>query len=425
LTVIILVLIPALGHAPESAGTAHAVAAAADAASQSANDPSWVVSLLLALGKLVLMVGVLYYVGSKVVPWLLEKVARLRSRELFTLTVLVLSIAVAIGAYELFGASVALGAFLAGMVVAQSPVSQQAGIDALPMRDAFAVLFFVAVGMLFDPSFVQDEKKLLVVLAGMGIVFIAKPLAAFMIVGVLGYPFRTALTVAIALAQIGEFSFIVGDLATTHGLLPEEGRTALTACALASSTVNPILFRTIDPIESWARKRPRLWKALNGRAARRAEKMNEDAVERISTGSNRLAIVVGYGPVGRQVDRLLRDAGMDTVVIDLNMDTITQLKSEGRTAIYGDAVQETLLEEAGVARASHLALSTPPGANQQVLIAAARKLNPPIRLLARARYVREGTALRGQGADNIVVDEVESAVALTQLVLAETQAESA
>ncbi len=411
-TVIILVLIPALAGAaiPEAATDA---------------DPGlhWLVAVPLAILKLGAVAGFIYVAGSRVVPWILVKVTRLRSRELFTLTVLVLSIAVATGAAVLFGASVALGAFLAGMVVAQSVVSQQAAIDALPMRDAFAVLFFVAVGMLFDPRFLLQNPWL--VAAGVSIVLVVKPVVAIAIVWLLGYPVRTALTIAIGLAQIGEFSFIVGELALRLGVLPEAGLHVIIAVALVSITINPLLFRAIDPLEGRLRKRPALWRALARRAEARRHEVNSATAQQVSTSSGPLAVVVGYGPVGQQVDRLLRDAGIETVVIDINIDTVTQIAAEGRMSVYGDATRPELLREAGAARASHLIWTTPHLANHHALVGAVRELNPSIRLLIRTRYMREAREVHGAGADITVVDEIESAVALTHLVLAETQADSA
>ncbi len=412
-TVVILVMIPAM------AGVA--VQDGADAPTHAG--PHWAVALLIALAKLAGMVVVLYVVGSRIVPWILVAVTRLRSRELFTLTVLVLSIAVATGAAAVFGGSVALGAFLAGMVVAQSPVSQQAGIDALPMRDAFAVLFFVAVGMLFDPFFIVEEPFL--VLAGLSIVMVAKPIAALVIVVVLGYPARTALTTAIALAQIGEFSFIVGQLAFKHQLLPEAGINILVASALVSITLNPLLFRLIDPIENRLRRSPRLWSMLNRRADRKARKLNIDGMRRVREVEDKLAIVVGYGPVGQQVDRLLREAGMATVVIDLNIDTVTRLADEGRMAIFGDAMRAELLEQAGIKRASHLIITTPHSSNYHLLVPEVRRINPDIRLIVRTRYLREAEAFHQVGAGATIIDELESAAALTDLVLRETHADAA
>ncbi len=409
-TVIILVMIPALARA----------GSVVEEAQGTSSHMHWLVSLAVVLGKLAVMVILLYVAGSRIVPWILIHVAQVKSRELFTLTVLVLSIAVATGASALFGGSVALGAFLAGMVVGQSPVSQQAGIDALPLRDAFAVLFFVAVGMLFDPSFLLEEPQL--VLGGLVIVMIAKPLAALAIVAILGHPVRTALTIAVGLAQIGEFSFIVGELARRHGLVSEAGTNVLVATSLVSIMLNPILFRAIDPAETWLRRRPFLWKVLSGKSERRARRLNVQAGEQLKSHPGDLAIVVGYGPVGQQVDRLLREADMQTVVIDLNIDTVTRLSAEGRVAIYGDAMRIELLKQAGLARASHLVWTTPHLANFYQLVQTVKDAKPSIRLLIRSRYLREAADVRRVGADVTVIDEIESAVALTEHVLAETQA---
>ena len=200
---------------------------------------------------------------------------------------LVFSIAIAAASYAFFGASMALGAFLAGMVVAQSPVSHQAAADALPMRDAFAVLFFVSVGMLFDPAFVVREP--LMILAALAIILIAKPLAALLIVALLGHSARTALTVALGLAQIGEFSFILSELARKHGLMPESGHNVLVAAAIISITLNPILFRSLNPIEARLRRRPRLWTLLNGRAERRRARPTRTRRSR-SAGESRRGI---------------------------------------------------------------------------------------------------------------------------------------
>ena len=272
-TVIILVLIPVLGTDASAA--------------EGATRPGLWASLGLALLKLSALVAIVMLGGSRAIPWVLVQVARLRSRELFTLTVLVFSIAIAAASYAFFGASMALGAFLAGMVVAQSPVSHQAAADALPMRDAFAVLFFVSVGMLFDPAFVVREP--LMILAALAIILIAKPLAALLIVALLGHSARTALTVALGLAQIGEFSFILSELARKHGLMPESGHNVLVAAAIISITLNPILFRSLNPIEARLRRRPRLWTLLNGRAERRGARPTQTRRSR-SAGESRRGI---------------------------------------------------------------------------------------------------------------------------------------
>ncbi len=293
------------------------VAEGADAAAAGAASAGGLTTVLWAIGKLIALVAILLLAGSRVVPWILEKVAKLRSRELFTLTVLVLSIAIAVGSAAFFGASVALGAFLAGMVVAQSPTSHQAASDALPLRDAFGVLFFVAVGMLFDPRFIIEHPAMTA--CALAIVLVVKPLAAMAIVAILGYPVRTALTVALGLAQIGEFSFILAQVAFNHGLIPEEGRQVLVAAAIISITINPILFGSIDRIEAWLSRRPMLWKLLAARSLRKQREINTAAGAQIAAVEKPIAIIVGYGPVGRVVDALLRDAGFHTVVVETNL----------------------------------------------------------------------------------------------------------
>ncbi|HEX6737546.1 MAG TPA: cation:proton antiporter [Vicinamibacteria bacterium] len=401
LTVIVLVAIPALGAGRGSAG------------------PGLLAALGLALAKLAALVALVFLAGSRLIPWLLEQAARLRSRELFTLTVLALSLAVAAGAAYVFGASMALGAFLAGMVVGQSPVSHQAAADALPLRDAFAVLFFVSVGMLLDPAFLLREP--LLVLAALAVVLVGKPLAALVLVAALGYSVRTALVVALGLAQIGEFSFIVGDLARHHGLLPPAGQNVLVACALVSIAVNPLLFNALDPLEQALRRRPRLWRILNARAERRRDKVNERTAGAVAESPPR-AVVVGYGPVGQSVDLTLREAGLETVVIDLNMDTVRELAGKGRLALYGDASHGELLKQAGVARADYLVVTLPHSVNRAPLIAAARHLNPACRIFVRARYLREREELEQVGATGACFEEAEAAVVLARKVLDDLQA---
>jgi CPA2 family monovalent cation:H+ antiporter-2 len=366
------------------------------------------------MGKLAVLVAVLALAGWRLIPWILVRIARLRSRELFTLTVLVMAIAVAAGSAYLFGASMALGAFLAGMVVGQSPVSHQAAADALPLRDAFAVLFFVSVGMLFDPSSVLHHPGLFA--CGLAIVLLVKPLAALGIVALIGYPARTALTVAIGLAQIGEFSFILADLARKHHLIEETGRNLLVGCAIISITLNPILFRTIAPIEAALQRRPALWRFLSRGEKRRSGEMNRRAGELLESASTPVAVIVGYGPVGRTVDSLLRDAGLETVVVDMNMETVQELTREGRAAIYGDAFNIEVMHQA-LARATHLIISLPHSTNRGPLIAAAKLINPEMKVFVRAHYLNEQDELVQVGADGACYEEAEAAVALAKLVL--------
>jgi CPA2 family monovalent cation:H+ antiporter-2 len=405
-TVILLVLIPVLGSEAGKADVA-------------AGGGGFWWTLGVAMVKLVVLVAIVLVAGAKVVPWALVKVARLRSRELFTLTVLVFSVAIAAASYFFFGASMALGAFLAGMVVAQSPVSHQAAADALPLRDAFAVLFFVSVGMLFDPAFLIEQP--LMVAAALGIILIIKPLTALLIVAVLGHSVRTALTVAIGLAQIGEFSFILSELARHHGLMPDSGHNVLVASAIISITINPLLFRALPGIERSLRSHPRLWALLNGRAERKAATIDSPAGPTHADGDGkRLAIVVGYGPVGKSVHRVLLDAGLATVVIDMNMDTVTALHAEGQVAIYGDASNQGVLEQAGVKRASHLVVTLPNASHRSAVVTASRAISATVRIVVRARYLRERDELERGGASAAVFEEAEAAIALARLVLADT-----
>jgi CPA2 family monovalent cation:H+ antiporter-2 len=407
-TVVLLVLIPAMGSAAHDAG-------AAGHAETASSHPLWL-TMLIALAKLAALVALVLLAGSKVIPRVMVAVARLRSRELFTLTVLVMAIAIAAGSAYLFGASMALGAFLAGMVVGQSPVSHQAAADALPLRDAFGVLFFASVGMLFDPSFVVREPALL--LAGLGIVMVGKPLAALLIVAVIGYPLRTGLTVAMGLAQIGEFSFILSEVARQHGLMNDAGHNVIVGCAIASIVVNPFLFRLIDPLERWVQRSPRLWRLLNRRARSREGRMNAEAAALIERSAEPLAVVIGYGPVGRSVDAILRKEGLRTVVVDLNMDTIQELTAQGRAAIFGDAFNIEVMHQA-LPSATHIIITLPHSANRGPLIIAAKLINPGVKVFVRARYLGEREELERLGADAACFEEVEAAAALSRLVMSD------
>jgi CPA2 family monovalent cation:H+ antiporter-2 len=396
LTVLALVLVPLFG---------------ADVAA----DASSVSTIGIAMLKLLALAVIVLVAGSRIVPWILSQVAKLRSSELFTLTVLVLSITIAVGSAAFFGASVALGAFLAGIVVGQSPVSHQAAADALPMRDAFAVMFFVSVGMLVDPSFIIAEPWMIA--AALGVVLVVKPLAALAIVAVCGYPVRTALTVAIGLAQIGEFSFIVGQVASDNGLLPPEGMNVLVLTAVISITLNPLLFRAIEPLERRIAATRWLGRLLGARHARRTARLLGTAPVTLDDSTKPLAVIVGYGPVGRLVDALLHDAGFETVVVDMNVETIRSLTRAGRRAIYGDATRREVLVQAGVERATHLVVSLASSDGVASLVAMARALNADVEITVRARYLAEREALSRSGATHIVFEEGEAGIAIARHVL--------
>jgi CPA2 family monovalent cation:H+ antiporter-2 len=312
--------------------------------------------------------------------------------------VLVIALGIAVGAAELFGASMALGAFLAGMVIGQSEFSSRAGSEALPMRDAFAVLFFVSVGMLFDPSQAMANAGLI---AGtVAVILVAKPLAAFFAARILHFSAKTAAPVAIALAQIGEFSFILASLGRDLGVLPASSTQALVAAAIISITLNPLFFRLAAPLGRW----------LTSSSAERSEEPLADvpSAERV--------IVVGYGPVGRTITKLLIENGLTPTVIELNHETVRGLLRDGMRAIYGDASQREILEQAGMRNTNSLVFAAS-GTPAESVIRVAKELNPVTRIVSRATYVHEVPAARGAGADVVVAAESEVALAMTEHLL--------
>jgi CPA2 family monovalent cation:H+ antiporter-2 len=309
------------------------------------------------------------------------------------------------------------------MVVGQSKVSHQAAADALPMRDAFAVLFFVSVGMLFDAREILHAPWLLAAL--LFVVLIVKPVVALVIVLVTGHSLRTGLTVAGGLAQIGEFSFIVAELARSLKLMPEAGHHALVACAIISISLNPWLFKRLLDLEPWLKKHPRIHAVLNLRVEKLGAATNLAAAESIAAPGPTRVIIVGYGPVGRTVVRRVEEFGLEPLVIDVNIDTVLALQAEGKKALYGDAAQPTILRDAGVRQAPFLVVSLPDGSANVAIVTQARQLNPHITVLARSRYLKSGGALEQAGASAIVYDEAEAATALAVVLRAHLKASGA
>jgi monovalent cation:H+ antiporter-2, CPA2 family len=357
-------------------------------------------SLLVASLKVAGLIAVTLLLGRRVIPMLLHYIAKTRSRELFTLAVLALALGLAVGSAKFFGASMALGAFLAGMVVGQSEFSSRAASEALPMRDAFSVLFFVAMGMLFDPR--QLPTNLGLLLATLGVILIGKPLAALAVVVLLRHPPHTAVSVAIALAQIGEFSFILAALARQLGILPEPATQVMVAASILSISLNPMLFKLTGPMSRGLALRLRRENPTNGRPASDVPPAHR-------------AIVVGYGPVGRILVTLLMENGLKPTVIELNHETVSHLKKAGIAAVYGDASQLEILEHAGVRDAGSLMFTAP--SDPDGVIHAAKELNPGLRILARATYLGQIAALRQAGADVVVAAEAEVALGMTVRVL--------
>jgi len=376
-------------------------------------------TIAVAVLKLAVLTAIVMLTGARFVPWLLLRVARLRSRELFTLSVLVMAICVATISYVAFGASMALGAFLGGMVVGQSKVSDQAAADVLPMRNAFAVLFFVAVGMLFDYRTVLEAPVLM--LGVLAIILTVKPLAALAIVIVSGHSLKTALTVAGGLAQIGEFSFIVGDMAKSLGLMPGTGNNVLVAGAIVSISLNPFIFRRMLAIEPRLAKWPLLARWLAGRSKKLGARANEVAAERMHDPG---AIVVGYGPVGQTVTRLLAEFGINPTIIETNVDAVLEMQQQGHQALFGDASRPDILRAAGLSSAAYLVVTVPHAEINLRIIQAAREVAPVVRILARAAYINQHEAFAEAGAAMIRYDEAESAAALAEALLQDIDAPS-
>lgn len=367
----------------------------------------------LAAVKIAALAVVVLVGGGRAIPWLLHRVARSHSRELFTLTVLVVALGVAVGSAELFGVSMALGAFLAGMVVGRSEFSLRAATEALPMKDAFAVVFFVSVGMLFDPAFVIKFPGL--VLATVAVIMVGTPVVTCTVVLLLGRPVRTAVGLGLALGQIGEFSFIVAGLGVSLGALPTEGLQAIVAAAIVSISANPLLYRLAGPIDAWVARRPRLARRLSARARAGAG----PAAMPGDTDPGHRAVIVGYGPVGRTLARLLRENEIEPTVVELNVDTVRRLRTEGVAAVYGDANHPETLREAGVATAGTLFLSSSGLTGAEEVVRVARVLNPGVRVVARAAYLRERPGLRKAGANEVYAGEGEVALAMAESVLRE------
>jgi monovalent cation:H+ antiporter-2, CPA2 family len=361
--------------------------------------------------KLAAFVAFTLVVGGRVIPWVLNRIADTRSRELFTLSVLAITLGIAVGSTYFFGVSMALGAFLAGMVVGQSEFSARAGAEALPMRDAFAVMFFLSVGMLLDPWQVMAAPPL--ILSTLAIVMIGKPLAALIIVALLGYSSRIGLGVAIALAQIGEFSFLLAVLGRDLGFLPDAAMNPIVAAAIVSIMLNPMLYRRLDSMEAFLARHPGLWRLLNRNERGEAS----TAVTEAHTRPAYQAVVVGYGPIGQTIARVLRERGIEPTIVEMNIETFRRLRDQGQRVVYGDANQASVLEQAGVASARTIILSASGAAGAAEAIRTARRINPRIHVVARADYLGQSVSLLKVGANEVVSGEGEVVLAMTDSVL--------
>lgn len=364
------------------------------------------IALGLTLIKLAALSVFTLVVGQKLIPVVLGYVARTGTRDLFTLAVIALALGIAVAAAYFFDASMALGAFLAGMVVGQSDFSARAAAEALPLRDAFAVLFFVSVGMLFDPAALLSDWPLM--LATLGIIIVIKPLAALCMTMLFRKPLRLSLSVAVSLGQIGEFSFILAAMGISYGLFGQEVNNAIIPAAMISITLNPLLFRRIEPAARWLEKRGPAWLSRSP--------LPHLSAEAVEGGGGHRVVVVGYGPVGRNLCRILRDSGITPVVIENNIDTVRSLRSRGRPAVHGDATQAEVLREAGLERAEALLLTTPAIPAREVT-PIARAVNSGIRILANTAFLSEARHLRELGVSEVFSGEREVALAMSEFLL--------
>ena len=369
-------------------------------------------SLLLTLGKALAFIAFMVIAGRRILPRLLWLVARSRSRELFTLCVIATAVGVAYGASALFDVSFALGAFFAGMMMRESELSHRAAEQSLPLRDAFAVLFFVSVGMLFDPQVLVDEPaKLLAVLA---IVMLGTPLTAMALVVAFRYPLNTALTVGASLSQIGEFSFILAALGVSTGLLPIQGQSLIVAAAIISIAVNPLVFAAMRPAHAWIRARSTL--------ARRLERSGDPLAELpMSTGEQYLSgqvVLVGHGRVGRRIARALIEHHIPFVVAEQNRERVEQLRKNGIPAVTGDGAEPAVLIQAHIAKAGMLVIATPDTVSVRRMAEIARTLNPPIEIIVRTHDEEEARLLAEEQIGKVFFGEQELAIAMTRHVLA-------
>ena len=400
--VLVLVLLPAL--APLFGGGVADPAHPAGAHSG--------VTLGLTLAKVGAFIALMLVVGRRVFPRLLWLVARTGSRELFTLCVIAGAVSVAYASAKLFDVSFALGAFFAGMMMRESEFSHRAAEESLPLRDAFSVLFFVSVGMLFDPQVLVDEP--LKVLAVVAIVMVGKTLAAVVLVVAFRYPLNSALTVGASLAQIGEFSFILAGLGVALKLLPAEGQSLILAGALISIALNSLLFDAIEPAQRWLRARSSL--------ARRLEQSDDPLAELPTSVDQTLLtgqiVLVGYGRVGKRIARALSAQGVPFVVAEQNRELVERLRAQGVPAVSGDAADPAVLIQAHIARAAMLVIATPDTFGVRKMAAAAKQLNPAIEVVVRTHSEDEAGLLAQEQVGKVFMGEHELALGMAGHVLA-------
>ncbi len=399
-TVLVLVLLPPLagllgGSAGEQAQTSQSIG----------------ITIFQTLLQVAAFIALMLIAGRRVLPWLLWQVAKTGSRELFTLAVVAAAIGIAFGAAEIFSVSFALGAFFAGMVMRESQFSHRAAEESLPLRDAFSVLFFVSVGMLFKPEILLEQP--LHVLAVVAVIILGKSLAAFVLVLAFRYPLNTALTVSASLAQIGEFSFILAGLGVTLNLLPEEGMSLILAGALISIALNPLLFAAVEPVRNWVLKRSATARSLEQRGDPYAE-LPMETERRFLQGQ---VVLVGYGRVGRRIARAMQDRGIPFVIADENRELVESLRKAGFAAVSGNAADPAVLIQAHIAHAAMLVVAVPEPLYVRQMVETARTLNPNVEIVLRTHSEDESALLRKEGLGTVFYGEEELAKGMAGHVL--------
>jgi monovalent cation:H+ antiporter-2, CPA2 family len=395
--VLTLVLLPPIAGLLRGAGGASSAAGAGQIAA----------TLGFTFAKVAVFVALMLVVGRQVVPRILHYVAHTGSRELFRLAVLSLALGVAYGAAQLFGVSFALGAFFAGMVLAESELSQRAAEESLPLRDAFAVLFFVSVGMLFDPTVIVREPGLLI--ATLLIILFGKSMAALLIVLAFRHPLSTALTIAASLAQIGEFSFILAGLGVTLGLLPQQGRDLILAAAILSILLNPLFFAALDRLGPWLERR-----RTEARALQPAEPIPTDLPK---TSLKKHMVLIGFGRVGSRIGADLEREDVPFLVVEAQHELVNKLRVRGIEAIQGNAAAPEVIDAANLAEARCLLVAIPDGFEAGQIVEQGRAVNPKIEIVARAHSDAEVEYLQRCGADLIIMGENEIARRMAERAL--------
>lgn len=397
-TVLVLVLMPPLaGVLGGTVGTENTA-------------PLWQ-TISLTILQVSVFIFLMLVAGKRILPWLLWHVAKTGSRELFTLAVVAVAIGIAYGASALFNVSFALGAFFAGMVMRESEFSHRAAEESLPLRDAFAVLFFVSVGMLFEPQILLDEPLRL--LAVVAIIIIGKSVAAMALVLAFRYPLNTALTIAASLAQIGEFSFILAGLGMTLGILPAAGMSLILAGAFISIALNPLVFSAIKPFRIWALKHSRLARNLESRSDPFAE-LPMSTERKYLEGQ---VVLVGYGRVGRRIAEALTERSIPYVVAEQNREVVEKLRKSGVPAVSGNAADPSVLIQAHITNAALLVIATPDAMDVRKMAEIATTLQPGIEIVVRTHSEEESRLLHKDGIGTVFFGEEELAKGMTKHVL--------